>query len=70
MGSKPPATLQGQARARYEAGLADVLEVAESERILRRAETEDAVARLGVWRARFALAAAEGDLTPVLSQLK
>ena len=63
-------TLQGQARARYEAGLADVLEVAESERILRRAETEDAVARLGVWRARFALAAAEGDLTPVLSQLK
>jgi outer membrane protein len=62
-------TLQAQARARYEAGLADVLVVAESERILRRAETEDAVARLDVWRARFALAVAEGDLTPALSQL-
>lgn len=62
--------LQTLARARYDAGLADALEVAESERILRRAETEDAVARLDVWRARFALAAAEGDLTPVLSQLE
>jgi outer membrane protein TolC len=61
--------LQTQARARYEAGLADVLEVAEAERILLRAETEDALARLNVWRARFGLAAAEGDLTPVLSQL-
>lgn len=63
-------SLQTLARARYDAGLADALEVAESERILRRAETEDAVARLDVWRARFALAAAEGDLTPVLSQLE
>ena len=62
--------LQVQAPARYEAGLADVLEVATSERILRRAETEDAVARLDVWRARFELAVAEGDLTPVLSQLE
>lgn len=63
-------SLQTLARARYDAGLADVLEVAESERILRRAETEDVVARLDVWRTRFALAAAEGDLTPVLSQLE
>jgi hypothetical protein len=44
--------------------------VAEAERILRRAETEDAVARLEVWRARFGVAAAEGDLSPVLSQLE
>jgi outer membrane protein len=63
-------SLQVLASARYDAGLTDVLEVAESERILRRAETEDAVARLDVWRARFALAAAKGDLTPVLSQLE
>ena len=62
--------LQVQARARYEAGLAEVLEVAEAERILRRAETEDAIARLEVWRARFALSAAEGDLAPALSQLE
>lgn len=61
--------LQAQARARYDAGLTDALEVAESERILRHAETDDVVARLDVWRARFALAAARGDLSPVLSQL-
>jgi outer membrane protein TolC len=62
--------LQVQARARYDAGLAAILEVAEAERILRRAETEDAVARLDVWRARFEVAAAEGDLAPVLSELE
>jgi len=63
-------TLQVQARARYDAGLAAILEVAEAERILRRAETEDAVARLDVWRARFEVAAAEGNLAPVLSELE
>jgi outer membrane protein TolC len=62
--------LQVQARARYDAGLAPVLEVAEAERILRRAETDDALARLEGWRARFALAAARGDLGAVLSQLE
>jgi outer membrane protein TolC len=63
--------LQSQARARYDAGLADVLAVAEAERILRRAETENAIARLEVWRARFSVAAADGgDLGPVLSQLE
>lgn len=62
--------LQAQARARYDAGLAQVIEVAEAERILQHAETEDALARLSVWRSRFALASAEGDLGPVLSQLE
>jgi outer membrane protein TolC len=62
--------LQVQSRARYDAGLAEILEVAEAERILRRAETEDALARLDVWRARFEVAAAEGNLAPVLSQLE
>jgi outer membrane protein TolC len=63
--------LQIQARARYDAGLADVLAVAEAERILRRAETENAIARLEVWRARFSVAAADGgDLGPVLAQLE
>jgi outer membrane protein TolC len=62
--------LQAQARARYDAGLAPVLDVAEAERILRSAETQDALARLEVWRSRFAVASAEGDLAPVLSQLE
>lgn len=61
--------LQTQARARYDAGLADVLEVAEAERILRRAEAGDALARLDVWRARLRLAGALGDLSPVLERM-
>jgi outer membrane protein TolC len=59
-----------QARARYDAGLAEILEVAEAERILRRAETDDAVARLDVWRARFEVAAADGNLASLLSELE
>jgi outer membrane protein len=62
--------LQVQARARYDAGLATILEVAEAERILRRAATEEALARLDLWRARFEVAAAEGDLSAVLSELE
>ena len=61
-------TLAVQARARYDAGLADILSVAEAERLLSRAETEDALARLEVWRSRFAVGAAEGDLQPILIQ--
>lgn len=51
-----------QAEARYRAGLGTVVEVAEAQRLLRQAETDDALARLGVWRALFAVAAAEGNL--------
>jgi len=55
-----------QASARYKAGLGTVLEVAEAQRLLTQAETDDGLARLGVWRALLALAAAEGDLGPFL----
>lgn len=59
-------TLETQARARYQAGLGTVVEVAEAQRLLRQAETDDALAKLGVWKALFALAAAEGDMTALL----
>jgi outer membrane protein TolC len=59
-------TLEGQARARYDAGLADIVEVADAQRLLLQAEVSDAVARLGVWRALLADAAARGDLTDLL----
>lgn len=59
-------TLEQQARARYDAGLADILEVADAQRLLLQAEVGDAVARLGVWRALLADAAARGDLTDLL----
>jgi outer membrane protein len=58
-----------QARARYEAGLTSVLEVADAQSLLVRAESENDVAKLNTWRAIFGLASAEGDLTPVLSAL-
>jgi outer membrane protein TolC len=57
-----------QARARYEAGLTGIVDVADAQRLLTRAETEAALASLAIWRARLAQAAAEGDLTPFLTE--
>jgi len=58
--------LQQQSRARYDAGLATIIEVADSQRLLLQAEVGDAVARLGVWRALLADAAARGDISALL----
>ncbi len=61
-------TLETQAETRYRAGLGTAVEVADAQRLLRQAETDDALARLGVWRALFQLEAAEGDMTDILSR--
>jgi outer membrane protein TolC len=61
---------ESQARARYQNGLASVIEVAEAQRLLAQAEADDAVARLGVWRALLATAQAHGDLAPFLEQVR
>jgi outer membrane protein TolC len=58
--------LEQQSRARYDAGLATIIEVADSQRLLLQAEVGDAVARLGVWRALLADAAARGDIAELL----
>ena len=58
-----------RARARYDAELGTVTEVAEAQRLLAQAEIDDAVARLGVWRALLAAAAVRGDITPFLQQV-
>ncbi len=55
-----------QARARYQAGLATLVEVAEAQSLLVQAETDDALARLAVWHNLAVLAAAEGSLDPFL----
>jgi outer membrane protein TolC len=47
-----------QARARYDAGLASIVEVAEAQGLLAAAEVQDAVARVDVWRALLGRAAA------------
>lgn len=58
-----------RAQARYDAQLGTVTEVAEAQRLLAQAETDDAVARLGVWRALLAAAAVQGDMKPFLQQV-
>lgn len=55
-----------QARARYEAGLTSVIEVAEAQRLLAQAEAESAVANLAVWRALLAQTVVRGDMQPLL----
>jgi outer membrane protein len=55
-----------QAQIRYKTGLATVLEVADAQQLLVQATIDDALARLGVWRALLGLAGARGDLQPFL----
>ena len=57
-------------RRRYEAELTTVTEVAEAQRLLAQAEVENALARLGVWRAHLAGAKAKGDLQLFLDLLR
>jgi outer membrane protein len=60
------ATANQQATARYQAGLGTIVEVADSQRLLTQAEIDDALARLGVWRALLSMAATSGDIQPFL----
>lgn len=53
-----------QASARYKAGLASIVEVAEAEGLLVQAEIDDALARLAVWNDLASVAVAQGDLQP------
>jgi outer membrane protein TolC len=59
-----------QQQARYRSGLASVVDVAAAEGVLAQAEGDDAVARLGVWRAELGVAVAQGDLQPFLQLLQ
>ena len=56
-------------RARYDAQLGTVSEVAEAQRLLAQAEIDDSIARLGIWRAFLAAARARGDIKPFLAQV-
>jgi len=53
-----------QARARYQAGLATLAEVADAQGLLAQAQILDALGRVDVWRALLLDAVAQGDLTP------
>jgi outer membrane protein TolC len=56
-----------QAIARYQAGLGTVVEVADTQRLLTQAEIDDALARLGVWRALLGVDAAAGNIQPFIT---
>ncbi|MBZ5536391.1 MAG: TolC family protein [Acidobacteriia bacterium] len=72
---KTPVELQAareaemQARARYDAGLANLVEAADAQSLLVQAETDDALARLAVWNDLASVTAAHGDLQPFLQFL-
>jgi outer membrane protein len=53
---------ESQARARYDAGLASIIEVADAQSLLAQAEVQDQLARVDVWRALLATAVAQGDI--------
>jgi outer membrane protein len=60
---------EAQATARYQAGLASIVEVADAQSLLAQAEVQDQLARIDVWRALLAQAAAQGTLEGFLSLL-
>jgi len=61
---------EAQARARYDAGLAGISEVAETQNLLASAEYQDAAARVDVWRALLARAVAQGSLASFVDLLR
>jgi outer membrane protein TolC len=56
-----------QTTARFQAQLSTADDVAQAQRLLVQAETDDALARLDVWRALLFTAYASGDLAPFLA---
>lgn len=55
-----------QAKARYQAGLTPIDDLAQAQRLLVQAEVDDSIARLSVWRAFLQLSATRGDLQTFL----
>lgn len=58
-----------QATARYQAGLGNIDEVAEAQRLLTNAEINDVLARLSVWRGLLGIATAAGDIQPFVAEV-
>jgi outer membrane protein len=57
-----------QATARYQAGLGNIAEVADAQRLQAQAEMDDALARLSIWRGLLAVAAVTGDIQPFVAE--
>ncbi len=52
---------------RYKVGLTNIVSVAEAERLLAKAQVEDAIAQVEVWRAILAMGYVQGSLRPFLT---
>jgi outer membrane protein TolC len=63
-------TTETQQRARYQAGLATLVDVSEAQSLLVQAEIDDSLARLAVWQNLASVSAAQGDLGPFLQFLQ
>ncbi len=62
--------LETQASARYKAGLATIVEVAEAQRLLSQADVDNSLAKLSVWRSLLAVAVAQGSLDDLLAKAR
>jgi outer membrane protein TolC len=58
-----------QQRARYQAGLATLVDVSDAQSLLVQSEIDDALAHLAVWQNLASVAASQGDLAPFLQFL-
>jgi outer membrane protein TolC len=58
-----------QVSARYQAGLATIVEISEAQSLLVQSEIDDALARLAVWQNWASVSAAQGDLSPFIQLL-
>src|SRR5215467_13883573 len=63
-------TTETQERARYQAGLATLVDVSEAQSFLVQSEIDNSLARLAVWQNLASVAAAEGDLGPFFESLR
>lgn len=61
---------ESQSRARYDAGLASIIEVAEAQSLLAAAEYGDRLARINTWLALLDVSIAQGDITPFLNAVR
>ncbi len=57
-----------QAEARYKTGLGSVAQVAQANEVLAQSRVQEAIAKVGVWRALLSVASTHGDLHPLLSE--
>jgi outer membrane protein len=61
-------TATQQAEARYRTGLGSVAQVAEANQTLAQSRVQEAIARVGVWRALLSVASAHGNIQPLLAE--